>query len=73
MVKLLTNSFVERLFKGLYGDFSKQLHFTFAYASAAIGIGIPLDACATSAPHHQSTEQLPAGFQFLFLPSCRCK
>ena len=36
--KALTNSLVEWL---IYGDFSKQLYYTFAYASAAIGIGIP--------------------------------
>ena len=35
-------------------------HYTFAYASAAIGI--PLNARTSSAPPHQSTEQLPAGF-----------
>ena len=58
--------------KRCYGDFAKRLYFTFVYASAAIGIGILLDACATSTPAHRSTEQLPAGFLHIsfstFLP-----
>ena len=73
MVKSLTNSSVERILKRLYGNFSKWLYFIFACTSAAIGIGIPLDSHATSASSHQSTEQLPVGFQFLFLPSCHWK
>ena len=65
-VKLLTKPPVEQQ---LYGDFSKQLYFNFAYAPAAIGLGIPLDTRATTAPPNQSIEQLPVGFRFLFLPS----
>ena len=61
-LKSLTNSPMQCLLKRLFSDFSKRLYYTFAYASAAIGIGIPLNACASSAPPHQSTEQLPAGF-----------
>ena len=54
-----TKSPVERLLKRLYSSFLNSFILLSHNATAAIRTGIPLDACATSAPPHQPTEQFP--------------